>query len=105
MSKVRDLVISTEKDIPQTRKGGKLTLKTFRRDGPEEIKLAREEKHRKELAKIDQETSLLRVVEYEQENVEIEQNTKLSEFFSIVSKEKSKNLEKIKKDIKNPESD
>jgi len=32
-------------------------------------------------------------------------NTELSEFFSIVSKEKNKNLEKIKEDIKNPESD
>ena len=105
MSKVRDLVISPEKDIPQTRKGGKLTLKTFRRDGPEEIKLAQKENHQKELAKIDQEASLLRVVEYEQEKEEIEQNIKLSEFFSIVSKEKSKNLEKIKEDIKNPESD
>ena len=32
-------------------------------------------------------------------------NTELSEFFSLVSKEKSENLEKLKTKINNPESD
>ena len=74
MSKVHDLVISTKKDIPQTRKGGKHSFMSFRRAGEEEIKLAQEEKHQRELAKIAQEASLLRAVEEEQNRVEIEQN-------------------------------
>ena len=74
MSKVHDLVISTKKDIPQTRKGGKHSFMAFRRASEEEIKLAREEKHQRELAKIAQEASLLRAVEEEQNRVETEQN-------------------------------
>ena len=74
MSKVRDLVTSTKKDIPHTRKGGKHSFMSFRRAGEEEIKLAQEEKHERELAKIAQEASLLRAVEEEQKRVETEQN-------------------------------
>ena len=74
MSKVHDLVISTKKDIPQTRKGGKHSFASFRRADEEEIKLAREEKHQKELVKIAQEASLLRAVEDEHKRVETEQN-------------------------------
>ena len=74
MSKVHDLVISTKKDIPQTRKGGKHSFMSFRRAGEEEIKLAREERHQKELAKIAQEASLLRAVEDEEKRVIKEQN-------------------------------
>ena len=74
MSKVHDLVTSTKKDVPQTRKGGKHSFMSFRRAGEEEIKLAHEEKHKRELAKIAQEASLLRAVEEEQKRVETEQN-------------------------------
>ena len=74
MSKVRDLVISTKKDTPQTRKGGKHSFAGFRRADEEEKRLAKEERHQKELAKIAQEASLLRAVEDEQKRVEIEQN-------------------------------
>ena len=74
MSKVHDLVTSTKKDIPHTRKGGKHSFMSFRRAGEEEIKLAQEEKHERELAKIAQEASLLRAVEEEQKRVETEQN-------------------------------
>ena len=70
MSKVHDLVTSTKKDVPQTRKGGKHSFMSFRRAGEEEIKLAREEKHKRELAKLAQEAALLRAVEEEQKRVE-----------------------------------
>ena len=95
MSKVRDLVISTEKDTPQTRKGGKHSFASFRRADEEEIKLAKEERHQKELAKIDQEASLLRAVEDEQKRVETEQtriirtdfiNDKMSNAFGTKTK-------------------
>ncbi|MDP6770937.1 MAG: hypothetical protein QF704_09610, partial [Anaerolineales bacterium] len=74
MTKIHDLVVSTEKDIPQTRKSGKHSFASFRRADEEAIKLAREEKHQRELAQIAQEASLLRAVEEEQKRVETEQN-------------------------------
>ena len=95
MSKVRDLVISTEKDTPQTKKGGKHSFASFRRADEKEIKLAQEERHRKELSKIAQEASLLRAVEEEQKRVETEQtriirtdfiNDKISNAFGTKTK-------------------
>ena len=74
MLKVHDLVISTKKDRPQTRKGGKYSFASFRRADEEEIKLAKEKRHQKELAKIAQEASLLRAVEDEEKRVIEEQN-------------------------------
>ncbi len=74
MTKIHDLVVSTEKDIPQTRKSSKHSFASFRRADEEAIKLAREEKHQRELAQIAQEASLLRAVEEEQKRVETEQN-------------------------------
>jgi hypothetical protein len=74
MLKVHDLVVSSKKDVPRTRKGGKHSFMSFQRASEEELKLAQEEKHQKELAKIAHETSVLRIIEEEREKAEIESN-------------------------------
>ena len=52
-----------KEEVPKTRSSGKRSFMSFRRADEEEIKLAHEERHQKELAKIAQESSLLRTIE------------------------------------------
>ena len=55
MSKVRDLVTSTEKLVPSTRRSSRSSFAGFRRADEEEKKLVKEERHQIELEKIARE--------------------------------------------------
>ena len=85
MSKVRDLVTSTEKLVPSTRRTGRSSFAGFRRADEEEKRLVKEEKHRIEVAKIAREATIfnekkaakaarIKAVEDEEKRVIEEQN-------------------------------
>ena len=74
MSKVHDLVTSTEKPISSTRKSGRYSFAGFRRADEEEKRLVREEKHRLELEAIAKNAATLRAIEDEEKRIVEEQN-------------------------------
>ena len=85
MSKVRDLVTSTEKLVPSTRRTGRSSFAGFRRADEEEKRLAKEEKHRIEVEKIAREATIfnekvaekaarIKAIEDEEKRVIKEQN-------------------------------
>ena len=69
MSKVHDLVTSTEKPISSTRKSGRYSFAGFRRADEEEKRLVREEKHRLELEAIAKNAATLRAIEDEEKRI------------------------------------